>query len=114
MRIRVSKAFINPEKLNARLGINGGSIEKQLATPPVTTAPATPSTPTPVTTPSQPTGQKETKEEEKDNQEQADDEGPDNPVVELENFQLWNDFHQFGTEMVITKTGRYVFNSNVD
>jgi hypothetical protein len=35
---------------------------------------------------------------------------PDDPVVELENKDLWTQFHQIGTEMVITKTGRYVCN----
>ena len=38
-----------------------------------------------------------------------DDDGPDDAKVELENMDLWDSFHQFGTEMVITKTGRYVF-----
>ena len=31
---------------------------------------------------------------------------PDEPKVELENFDLWEQFHGLGTEMVITKTGR--------
>ena len=31
---------------------------------------------------------------------------PDEPKVELENFDLWDQFHRLGTEMVITKTGR--------
>lgn len=31
---------------------------------------------------------------------------PDDPVVELENKDLWTQFHKIGTEMVITKTGR--------
>ena len=35
-----------------------------------------------------------------------DDDGPDDAKVELENMDLWDSFHQFGTEMVITKTGR--------
>ncbi|CAG5091361.1 Oidioi.mRNA.OKI2018_I69.PAR.g13003.t1.cds [Oikopleura dioica] len=40
-----------------------------------------------------------------------DDDGPDNPKVTLENMELWDSFHQFGTEMVITKTGRRMFPS---
>ena len=36
-----------------------------------------------------------------------DDDGkPDDPKVELENRDLWQKFHDIGTEMVITKTGR--------
>ena len=31
---------------------------------------------------------------------------PDDPVIELENAELWEQFHKIGTEMVITKTGR--------
>ena len=31
---------------------------------------------------------------------------PDSPKVELENQDLWEQFHNIGTEMVITKTGR--------
>ena len=31
---------------------------------------------------------------------------PDDPKAELENKNLWDQFHQIGTEMVITKTGR--------
>lgn len=31
---------------------------------------------------------------------------PDDPKAELENKNLWGQFHQIGTEMVITKTGR--------
>ena len=27
----------------------------------------------------------------------------------LESSELWSKFHQLGTEMIITKTGRYVF-----
>ena len=79
------------------------------STAPTTTA-STPTTvtasssPTPVTTSATtPTSKTDGDEKKEDPQ---DDEGPDSPVVELENFQLWNDFHQFGTEMVITKTGR--------
>ena len=33
---------------------------------------------------------------------------PDEPKVELENKGLWDAFSAIGTEMVITKTGRYV------
>ena len=80
-----------------------------------TSSTATPSTPTTTTTssssptPATPTTTTPSKEAENDKKEESnDDEGPDAPIVELENFQLWNDFHQFGTEMVITKTGRYV------
>ena len=32
----------------------------------------------------------------------------DDPKVELESMDLWEKFHGFGTEMVITKSGRYV------
>lgn len=32
----------------------------------------------------------------------------DDPKVELEGKELWDTFHQFGCEMVITKSGRYV------
>ena len=31
---------------------------------------------------------------------------PDDPKADLENHGLWEQFHQIGTEMVITKTGR--------
>ena len=31
---------------------------------------------------------------------------PDDPKAELENNGLWEQFHNIGTEMVITKTGR--------
>ena len=85
-------------QLNARLGINGGSIEKPglgashmgsgMNNPLLGSGP----------------GKIEPVDDKK--MDNGDDEGPDNPCVELENFQLWNDFHQFGTEMVITKTGR--------
>ncbi len=39
----------------------------------------------------------------------------DDPKVTLEQKDLWQQFSQYGTEMVITKTGRYVvaFNSSV-
>ncbi len=30
----------------------------------------------------------------------------DDPKVELEGKELWSSFHEFGTEMVITKSGR--------
>merc|ERR1712136_242684 len=36
---------------------------------------------------------------------------PDDPKAELENKNLWDQFHQIGTEMVITKTGRRMFPS---
>jgi len=36
---------------------------------------------------------------------------PDDPKAELENKNLWSQFHQIGTEMVITKTGRRMFPS---
>lgn len=29
--------------------------------------------------------------------------------IELENSSMWSKFHQFGTEMIITKTGRYAY-----
>ena len=32
----------------------------------------------------------------------------DDPKVDLEGKDLWDQFHGFGTEMVITKSGRYV------
>lgn len=32
----------------------------------------------------------------------------DDPKVELEGKDLWDQFHKIGTEMVITKSGRYV------
>lgn len=28
--------------------------------------------------------------------------------VKLQNKELWSEFHQIGTEMIITKSGRYV------
>ena len=37
----------------------------------------------------------------------TDDNEPDDPKVELDNVKLWQEFHKRGTEMVITKTGRY-------
>lgn len=33
---------------------------------------------------------------------------PDDPQVDLDNKELWEEFHRIGTEMVITKTGRLV------
>lgn len=33
------------------------------------------------------------------------------PTVKLENEDLWQVFHKHGTEMVITKAGRYIFSS---
>ena len=41
-------------------------------------------------------------------QDHHDDGEPDDPKVELENQDLWQKFHDIGTEMVITKTGRSV------
>ena len=35
-----------------------------------------------------------------------DDNVQDDPKVNLEAKELWEQFHKFGTEMVITKTGR--------
>lgn len=35
-------------------------------------------------------------------------EGSDDGQVELESMDLWEQFHDIGTEMVITKCGRYV------
>lgn len=31
----------------------------------------------------------------------------DDPKVTLDSKKLWNEFHKMGTEMVITKSGRY-------
>ena len=85
-------------QLNARLGINGGSIEKPgLGASHMTSG---------LTNPLLGSGPGKLEPTDDKKMENGDDEGPDNPCVELENFQLWNDFHQFGTEMVITKTGR--------
>jgi hypothetical protein len=36
-----------------------------------------------------------------------DDNVQDDPKVTLEHKELWEQFHKYGTEMVITKTGRY-------
>lgn len=36
-----------------------------------------------------------------------DDSANDNPKVELDDRNLWEQFCNFGTEMVITKSGRY-------
>ncbi|KAK2150376.1 hypothetical protein LSH36_408g02022 [Paralvinella palmiformis] len=38
-----------------------------------------------------------------------DDDVKDDPKVELEGRDLWEKFHEFGTEMVITKSGRRIF-----
>ncbi len=38
--------------------------------------------------------------------EPPDSEVQDDPKVELESKELWEKFHSFGTEMVITKSGR--------
>lgn len=38
--------------------------------------------------------------------EPPDDQVQDDPKVELESKDLWEQFHNFGTEMVITKSGR--------
>lgn len=40
--------------------------------------------------------------------EPEDDGVQDDPKVTLESKELWERFHTFGTEMVITKSGRYV------
>ena len=37
-----------------------------------------------------------------------DDAEDDNPQVTLDSQNLWSEFHKRGTEMVITKSGRYV------
>ena len=34
--------------------------------------------------------------------------GSEDPAVKLESSQLWEEFHHIGTEMVITKSGRWV------
>ena len=41
-------------------------------------------------------------------QQKEDNKSKDDPSVELESRPLWEEFHNFGTEMVITKTGRFV------
>lgn len=38
--------------------------------------------------------------------ENEDDHEPDDATIELEHKDLWEKFHEIGTEMVITKTGR--------
>jgi len=53
-------------------------------------------------------GEKKGNDEAKKGNETEDDDGPDDAKVDLENMDLWDSFHQFGTEMVITKTGRLV------
>lgn len=40
--------------------------------------------------------------------EPPESEAADDPKVELESRDLWERFHNFGTEMVITKSGRWV------
>lgn len=37
----------------------------------------------------------------------------DDPKVELESRDLWDRFHSLGTEMVITKSGRLVYGTNI-
>lgn len=37
---------------------------------------------------------------------ESDSVEPDDPKAELDNKELWDQFHHIGTEMVITKTGR--------
>lgn len=39
---------------------------------------------------------------------QSEEELDDDPKVTLDSKNLWNEFHKMGTEMVITKSGRYV------
>uniref|UniRef100_A0A7M5TZD2 T-box domain-containing protein n=2 Tax=Clytia hemisphaerica TaxID=252671 RepID=A0A7M5TZD2_9CNID len=39
----------------------------------------------------------------------VDDDDENRPVVTLENKSLWQEFHEVGTEMIITKTGRRMF-----
>ena len=53
-------------------------------------------------------GEKKSPEDSKKSTDPEDDDGPDDAKVDLENMDLWDSFHQFGTEMVITKTGRLV------
>ena len=43
---------------------------------------------------------------EMNNQGENDSAEPDDPKAELDNKDLWDQFHHIGTEMVITKTGR--------
>lgn len=42
---------------------------------------------------------------------EPDNNEPDDAQVELDNKDLWEEFHRLGTEMVITKTGRRMFPS---
>ncbi|KAF7687642.1 T-box transcription factor TBX3 isoform X2 [Silurus meridionalis] len=42
-------------------------------------------------------------------EEDEEDEEDEEPVVHLEGMELWRQFHQIGTEMVITKSGRRMF-----
>ena len=41
--------------------------------------------------------------------EPAEQDVHDDPKVDLEGKDLWDQFHKCGTEMVITKSGRYVW-----
>jgi hypothetical protein len=42
-----------------------------------------------------------------------DDNVQDDPKVTLEHKELWEQFHKYGTEMVITKTGRYAYDNMI-
>ncbi len=42
---------------------------------------------------------------------QPEEELEDDPKVKLDSQNLWSEFHKRGTEMVITKSGRYVTHS---
>ena len=48
---------------------------------------------------------------EMNSQGEGDSAEPDDPKAELDNKDLWDQFHHIGTEMVITKTGRLVVSS---
>lgn len=37
-----------------------------------------------------------------------------NIKISLENAELWQQFHQIGTEMIITKLGRYIYSAQTD
>jgi T-box protein 2 len=41
---------------------------------------------------------------------EGDENVKDDPKVTLEHRELWEQFHKYGTEMVITKSGRYCAN----
>lgn len=46
---------------------------------------------------------------------QPEDDGVvDDPKVTLEGKELWEKFHKLGTEMVITKSGRFVFSMKIN